>query len=146
MFSNFHHFVSLPLLIFPPPLVSHSTSSFFLPPALSSPTFHLPPLLIQLLTYSPFPPSPHASSLPLALSSLHSSQAVPSLVHLVQNEDVKVKVNACWALSYLAGGPVMLVQVRMQTLRKRKSIRDRGEAGREDKRHMYLCGALQQCY
>ena len=55
---------------------------------------------------------------------------MPSLVYLVQNEDVAVKVDACWALSYLVEGGEMLIQVRMLTLRKRRSIRTGG--GEED--------------
>ena len=75
------------------------------------------PHLSNLIKFCPplcFTSSPH---LPIHLTSLlpppPHPQAVPSLVYLVQNEDVAVKVDACWALSYLAEGGEMLIQVRM---------------------------------
>jgi len=52
---------------------------------------------------------------------------MPSLVYLVQNEDVAVKVDTCWALSYLAEGGEVLIQVIMQALRKKSSIWDKGK-------------------
>ena len=51
-------------------------------------------------------------------------------MYLVRNEDVAVKVDACWALSYLAEGGEVLIQVRMQALRKK--YLGQMERGRED--------------
>lgn len=38
-------------------------------------------------------------------------QTLPSLVYLVQNNDMAVKVDACWALSFLADGQEKQIQV-----------------------------------
>ena len=49
-----------------------------------------------------------------------------------------MKVDACWALSYLAEGGEMLIQVRMLTLRSVRMGGGGGGGGR------YMYGALQQ--
>lgn len=41
-----------------------------------------------------------------------SPQTLPSLVYLVQNNDMAVKVDACWALSFLADGQEKQIQVK----------------------------------
>lgn len=44
-------------------------------------------------------------------SLLHPPQTLPALVYLVQNDDMAVKVDACWALSFLADGQEKQIQV-----------------------------------
>ena len=42
---------------------------------------------------------------------LPPTQTLPALVELVQHEDLAVKVDACWALSFLADGKDRQIQV-----------------------------------
>ena len=59
------------------------------------------------------PPPPLSLSLSLSLSlCLFVFQTLPALVELVQCQDLAVRVDACWALSFLAEGKDKQIQVK----------------------------------
>ncbi len=53
---------------------------------------------------------------PLPYTLMLLQQTLPALVQLVQHEDLAVKVDACWALSFLAEGKDRQIQVIPLTL------------------------------